>query len=59
MDEVNEGGYEIIITKRHVPIANLCPIKRSEISLFGMMKGTVHEKGDIIKPIGEAWDADS
>jgi antitoxin (DNA-binding transcriptional repressor) of toxin-antitoxin stability system len=59
MDEVKKSGCELIITKRHEPIAKLCPIKAADTSLFGKMKGTVHEKGDIIKSIGETWDADS
>ncbi|MBS0633881.1 MAG: type II toxin-antitoxin system prevent-host-death family antitoxin [Verrucomicrobia bacterium] len=59
MEEVNKSGYELIITKRHEPIAKLCPIEASDTSLFGKMKGTVHVKGDITQPIDEAWDADS
>ncbi len=59
MDEIKQGGYELIITKRHEPIAKLCPIHTKDTSLFGKMKGTIHTKGDIIQPIGEVWDADT
>ncbi len=59
MEEVKATGCELIITKRHEPIVKLCPIEASETSLFGMMKGTVHVTGDIIQPIGEAWDAET
>ncbi len=57
MDEVNKSGRELVITKRNHPIAKLCPIDDAHISLFGRMKGTVHIVGDIVEPVGEAWDA--
>jgi len=59
MDEIKMTGQELVITKHHVPIVKLCPLKANEESLFGKMKGTVHILGDITQPIGEIWDADS
>lgn len=58
MDNVRSTGHQIIITKRNVPIAKLCPIDPPDISFFGRMRGTVHELGNLIEPIGENWNAD-
>jgi prevent-host-death family protein len=57
MEIVMATGDPVIITKHRIPIAKLCPIEQKEISLFGKMRGTVHVKGDLIKPIDEEWDA--
>ncbi len=59
MDEVQNSGRSIVITKRRVPIARLCPIKKKHRSLFGIMRGMIHIQGDLIEPIGEDWDANS
>ena len=59
MEAVKATGKEVVITKRHIPIAKLCPIEKKDTALFGKMKGTVHEIGDIIQPIGEDWHADN
>lgn len=57
MDEVHAKKNSVIITKRNQPIAKLVPIETEKQSLFGIMKGTIHIKGDLILPIGEDWDA--
>ena len=60
MDEVKRTKQSLIITKRNHPVAILSPIEeKKETPLFGFMKGTMHIKGDIIKPIEEKWNADS
>lgn len=59
MDTVQATGKEVVITKRHIPIVRLTPLKKEESKIFGAMRGTIHIKGDLITPIGEAWDADS
>lgn len=59
MEEVRRTKRSIIITKRNVPIAELIPLNDKRPSLFGCMKGSVEFLGDVIEPIGEAWDADS
>lgn len=58
MEEVRATGKEVVITKHHIPIVRLCPIEKKDRSLFGKMRGTMHIKGDLIEPIGEAWDVD-
>lgn len=59
MDQVNNFHEEVIITKHGNPIAKLVPYsKKPSKELFGYMKESVQIKGDIIKPIDEAWDAE-
>lgn len=58
MDWVAEGREEIIITKRGKPIAKLVPLSDApKRDLFGYMKGTAVELGDIISPIDVEWEA--
>ncbi len=59
MDEINEQGGELIITKRGKPVAKLVPADRStkKQPMFGFMKGSVTIHGDIIGPFHEEWDA--
>ncbi len=59
MDQVKKTRRKVTITKRNVPVAKLVPIDEKEEKGFGKLKGTIHFKGDIIKPINEEWDADS
>ncbi len=58
MERVRRTRRRVIITKRDIPVAQMVPIEKKEEELYGKMKGTVHFKGDITKPIGEEWDAD-
>ncbi len=59
MERVRRTRRRVVITKRNVPVAQMVPIERKDEELYGKMKGTIHFKGDITKPIGEEWDADS
>jgi prevent-host-death family protein len=62
IDEVNETGHELIITKRGIPTAKLIPFTAPNIdSFFGRLKGIVEIVGDpddLVKPIIplEDWD---
>lgn len=60
MDEINETGGELIITKRGKPVAKVVPPDRRRKAKggFGWMKGTVEIKGDIVGPLGVEWEAD-
>lgn len=58
MDVVNRTHQSFIITKRNIPVAKIVPLKKTEESLFGSMKGTVLFEKDLISPTGELWDAD-
>lgn len=48
LDEVDLHHFQYIITKRDRPVAKLIPIEIEQDSFFGVMKGTVQIKGDII-----------
>lgn len=58
MNEVKDKHTSLIITKRGIPIAKLIPIAEEPIDLFGVMKGTITFKGDIVSSIDEKWDAE-
>ncbi len=55
MDEVNETGEELVVTKRGKPVVRLVPAGRTLKSPFGAMKGTAITRGDIIGPFPDAW----
>lgn len=58
MDDVKNKRKTIIITKRGIPVAKLIPTDETPPSLFGWMKGTVIEQGDLTKPTECIWEAD-
>lgn len=57
IDEMNEDGQPITITKRGRPVAVLTPAHSAESMkpLWGLMEGTVHRYDD---PFGPAVDPD-
>lgn len=55
LDEVNETGEEIIITRRGKPVARLVPVEREP---WKSLIGSVTWQGDIISPIDEEWEAE-
>ncbi len=57
MDYVNEKHISLIITKHGVPVAKLVPIEEEPINLFGILKGNLKIKGNIIST-NEEWDAE-
>ena len=58
MDEVNETGEEIVITKNGKPVSILRAYKERPKTLFGRMKGKIHCKDDLIAPVDVVWDAE-
>lgn len=56
-DEVAETGEPVEITKRGVPVAQLVPVRRRPVTLFGALEGSITILGDIIEPIDVEWDA--
>lgn len=59
MDEVEETGREVVITKRGRPVARLVPVAEAGArDVFGCMRGTVTVVGDIVVPLEEPWEAD-
>lgn len=59
MDEVNETGEEIVITKNGKPVSKLVPYREKVKSLFGLHRGKVACRDDLIEPVGEPWEAES
>jgi len=58
MDEVAKTGEAVIVTKNGKPVAELVPHQpKGKRSPFGIWKGQVEIKGDIISPIDVEWDA--
>jgi prevent-host-death family protein len=58
MDEVARTGETVVVTKNGKPVAEVVPAKVAERpSPFGVWKGLVEVKGDIVAPIDVEWDA--
>ena len=58
MDDVKNKRKTIVITKRGVPVAKLMPTDETPpLSLFGWMKGTVIEQGNLIDSVECTWEA--
>ena len=59
MDEVNETGQEILITKRGRPVSRLVPALKSTPVMRGRYRDVVKIVGDIMSPVEPpgAWDA--
>lgn len=58
MDEVNETGTEIVITKHGRPVSRLVPITRSVPQMWGRYRDLVRVTGDIVSPAipAEDWE---
>ncbi|MDP2809459.1 MAG: type II toxin-antitoxin system Phd/YefM family antitoxin [Rhodocyclaceae bacterium] len=58
MDEVARTGEGILITKNGKPVAELHPpAGLRPKSPFGLHRGLIEIKGDIMSPIDVEWDA--
>ena len=58
MDEVARTGEPILITKNGKPVAELRPpLTQRAASPFGLHKGRLEIRGDLLAPIDVAWDA--
>lgn len=59
MDRVQNERAEVVVTRYGRPVARLVPYEPAEtVSPFGVLRGTVAFHGDVVGPVGEAWDAD-
>ena len=56
MDEVQETGQPVLITKRGKPVARIVPMPPTQ-GIIGAMRGSVLWEGDIISPIDVEWEA--
>ena len=59
MDEVNETGTEIVITKYGRPVSRLVPARRKAPEMWGRYREQVRITGDIEAPAAGAgeWEA--
>ncbi len=58
MDEVNQTGEEIVITKNGKPVSRLVPYVNRPETLFGLHKDRIISKDDLLEPIAENWDVE-
>jgi prevent-host-death family protein len=57
MDEVQETGEEIVITKNGKPVSKLVPFRIQPSSIFGLHKGKI-SSGDLdLFSTNEEWEA--
>lgn len=57
MDAVEETGASVVVTKRGRPVARLAPVRRPARSAFGLLKGRIAIRGDLVAPIDATWNA--
>ena len=58
MDEVNETGEEIIVTKNGRPTARLVPYRPKPGTWFGADRDIIQILGDLDEPLDVAWEAE-
>ena len=56
MDEVNETGTEIVITKNGRPVSRLVPARRKAPDMWGRYREQVRITGDIMAPAVDAGE---
>jgi prevent-host-death family protein len=57
MDEVQQTGEPLVVTKRGKPVVKLVPIIPDDDNFFDSMKGRVTVAGDIINTVPlEDWE---
>jgi prevent-host-death family protein len=52
---VQKKHGSVTILRRGVPVARLVPIEDEPFSLYGCMRGSVTELGDVVGPTGVEW----
>jgi prevent-host-death family protein len=61
LERVSQARQEVVVTRYGHPIARLSPYEGPEpgAGLFGSLSGSLTVHGDLVAPVGEAWDADA
>ncbi len=59
IERISQHGGEYVVTRYGKPVAKLVPYDPSPPSLIGHIAGSVLQCGDLVSPIGDAWDADA
>ncbi len=57
MDAVERTGASVVVTKRGKAVARLAPVRTPAVSAFGLLKGRMAIRGDIVAPIDVPWSA--
>lgn len=59
MDQVQQTGEPVLITKYGKPVAKLVPARAGADEVFGYMKGKATIVGDIVSPVTplEDWES--
>lgn len=59
MDQVQQNGEPVLITKHGKPVAKLVPVENTGDDIFDYMAGKVRIVGDIVAPITplEDWES--
>ena len=57
MDVVARTGGSVVVTKRGRAVAQLAPVRARVRSAFGLLKGRITVRGNIVDPIDVTWDA--
>ncbi|MCY4370439.1 MAG: type II toxin-antitoxin system Phd/YefM family antitoxin [bacterium] len=55
MDEVQETGQEIVITKYGRPVSRLVPYRKRPQLVFGRNRDKIRILGDIVSPMPVEW----
>ena len=58
MDDLADGGGEIVITKNGKPVSRLVPYREPAASFFGSERGKIKILGDIVSPMPAEWFED-
>ena len=56
---VEQHRHPVTILRHGQPVAQVVPVPQEKPALYGSMRGTVIELGDIVGPTGEEWTLDS
>jgi antitoxin (DNA-binding transcriptional repressor) of toxin-antitoxin stability system len=59
MDDIQSSKTPIIVTKHGKPVVTIAAYEEDKTFPIGSFKSTVLIHGDIVKPTGEVWDAES
>lgn len=59
IERVQRERGTVVVTRYGRPVARLVPYDEAPGSLLGHVAGAVSHYGDLVSPVGEAWEADA
>lgn len=59
IERVQQTREEIVVTRHGRPVAKLVAFDEDTPRVFGHLAGSITIQGDIVGPLGEAWDAEA